>query len=83
MASSSLRREVLDWLRNLMEERVAREEAAEWADQLVRDDALPDDPETARAIEALAGADTPANDREYLFGQADFKAWHDRLSRAA
>jgi hypothetical protein len=46
----------------------------QWVD--ARDPGV-DDTTVWAVLNDLAGADSPATDREYLYGQVDFEAWRD------
>jgi hypothetical protein len=71
------RNEVEQVLNALVEERMTREQASEWASPWVIGDPNIEDKAVRDALDALAGADSPTTDRQYLFGQADFAAWLD------
>ena len=42
-------------------------------------DAAVDDPVVWDALNNLAGADAPSTDRDFLFGEDDFRAWLGEL----
>jgi len=69
--------EVEQVLESLAEGRMTREQASEWASPWVFGDPNIEDKAVRDALDALAGADSPTTDRQYLFGQADFAAWLD------
>jgi len=69
--------EVEQVLNAVVEGRMTREQASDWASPWVIGDPSIEDKAVRDALDALAGADSPTTDRQYLFGQADFAAWLD------
>ena len=68
--------EVERMLRELVEGRITREEADDWAMRwLVADDAGVDDAKIWEALCHLAGCAMPTTDRPYLYNREDFEAW--------
>ena len=68
--------EVQRKLVDLVEGRVTREEADDWAMRwVVADDPGIEDKNIWAAIGHLAGCAMPTTDRAYLYGQSDFEAW--------
>lgn len=67
-------------LNELISGELARDEATAWAMRWVAaPDAGVDDPVVWRALNNLAGADAPSIDRDFLFGEDDFRSWLDEL----
>jgi hypothetical protein len=78
--------EVVQKLQQLIVREISREEAAAWAapwmlkaEEFALDDRVLDR-KIKKAICALAGADMPTSDREYLFEKIDFEAWLQELA---
>jgi hypothetical protein len=70
------RSEVEQQIKGLIDGDVGRDAASAWAMQWVAaHDPGIDDPAVWRALNALAGADAPSTDREWLFVEADFYEW--------
>jgi hypothetical protein len=67
--------------RDLIDGRITREEASDWARPWVIAD-VDIDQATLEALEGLYGADAPTTDRPYLFGEEDFRAWLAELEQA-
>ena len=77
------RSEVTLWLHRLIAGDITRKEVDEWACQWVyADDPGVDDEVVWNVLTALCGADMPSTDREFLFGEEDFRAWLDELMKA-
>ena len=73
---SPSREEVRKILAGLAKGSIAREQAGDFARRWmvpfnlsIRDKAV------ANALDQLLGADSPTTDRDYLYGEEDFKAW--------
>ena len=77
------RSDVLAMLDGLIDGSTTCVEASAWAWQWVgADDPGVADPSAWRALNALAGVDSPTTDREYLCEREDFVAWRDELDAA-
>src|SRR5438874_3587799 len=80
------RDKVVQKLKQLIAAEITREQASDWASpwitqytevQFDKDRDL--DRKIKRTLDALAAADSPSTDREYLFERADFEAWLHEL----
>ncbi|MEV4312214.1 hypothetical protein [Actinocrispum sp. NPDC049592] len=76
------RDEVFGHLRALVEGHGNRDAIASWAERYMPDDQEVTDWPAWDALQALAGADAPTTDREWLYGQEDFEDWLARLMSA-
>jgi len=71
-SAEEVERKLLD----LVEGRITREEADDWAMRWVAaDDAGVDDDNIWEALRHLAGCSMPTTDRSYLYNRKDFEAW--------
>jgi hypothetical protein len=75
------RADVRDWLNALLSGAVTRNEASAFAWYWFEKDGI-DDPIVWTAISDLLGAQTPTIDREWLYGESDFRSWLDRVEAA-
>lgn len=67
--------QVVEALRHLIDGTMTPEAASAWASRWAVDDQCVADSRVERAITRLAGADSPAPDRRYLFVEEDFEEW--------
>jgi hypothetical protein len=78
--------QVAQKLEQLVSGDISREEASAWASPWVTKfhefalDGRALDRKVKRALDNLAGADSPTTDREYLFEKVDFEAWLQELT---
>ena len=73
--------QVVQKLKQLVSGEISREEASAWASPWVtKFEDYKMDRKVKRALDNLAGADTPTSDREYLFEKIDFEAWLQELT---
>lgn len=78
------RLEVEQQIQGLIDGGIDRDSAARWAMRWVAaDDPGIDDPAVWRALNALAGADAPTTDREWLFVEDDFREWLNDIRSAS
>lgn len=74
------RDQVVEALRHLIAGTMTPEAVSAWASPWAVNDEFVADPRVERAITLLAGADSPAPDRRYLFVQEDFEKWLRELT---